>query len=220
MYALYWQINAPQCQVSVRDSLFISLAESPLAIDDAFNIPGDKPSYDFNVLLNDDTEVLPSRQVELLNQPSRGRLEYVAGGKYRYFITTAEMDTLTFQYRICNDECTELCDTATVKLILEPTEIKKDEEIFIPSGITPNDDGVNDAFVIPVLEEEPDRFPQNELVIFNRWGQIVFQQNNYQNDWRGTDGSGKSLPAGTYYYVLRLSIANKMVFKGDLTIVR
>ena len=50
--------------------------------------------------------------------------------------------------------------------------------------------------------------PENELIIFNRWGQIVFKENNYENDWAGTnnDSSGlfsNQLATGTYYYIFR-----------------
>ncbi|WP_460490231.1 DUF7507 domain-containing protein, partial [Belliella aquatica] len=64
---------------------------------------------------------------------------------------------------------------------------------FIPNVITPNGDNRNDSFEIKGLG----KFASNEIVIFNRYGDHVFERTNYQNDWRA-DG----LPAGTYYYVL------------------
>ena len=76
---------------------------------------------------------------------------------------------------------------------------------FIPQGISPNGDGKNDTFIIPgILNSQP-----NTLTIFNRWGNIVYEKDNYQNDWRGqTDrafdllASDGLLPDGTYYYVI------------------
>jgi gliding motility-associated-like protein len=76
---------------------------------------------------------------------------------------------------------------------------------FMPQGISPNGDGKNDTFIIPgILNAQP-----NTVTIFNRWGNIVYEKDNYQNDWHGqTDrafdllASDGLLPDGTYYYVV------------------
>jgi gliding motility-associated-like protein len=76
-------------------------------------------------------------------------------------------------------------------------------DLIIPQAITPDNDGVNDVFVIPGLEH----YPNNEITIYNRWGAVVYNTQHYQNDWDGTSTSnlnigGNQLPTGTYYYVL------------------
>ncbi len=80
-------------------------------------------------------------------------------------------------------------------------------ELKVPTGFSPgNDDGVNDVFEIAGLEE----FPNNELIIFNRWGDVVYQAAPYMNDWRGYNNvnglklMGDELPEGTYFYILKL----------------
>ncbi|WP_430411066.1 gliding motility-associated C-terminal domain-containing protein [Kordia sp.] len=77
----------------------------------------------------------------------------------------------------------------------------------IPSGFSPNDDNVNDVWEIACL----DHFSDNELIIFNRWGTIIYKTRNYANDWNGTANQGavifkknQQLPAGTYFYILKL----------------
>ncbi len=71
--------------------------------------------------------------------------------------------------------------------------------------ISPNDDEIGDTLVFEELEE----YPLSNLVIFNRWGNIVFQRENYENDFGGiSDGRAtiqkqKELPVGTYFYVLK-----------------
>ncbi len=62
--------------------------------------------------------------------------------------------------------------------------------------ITPNSDGKNDFFQI----QKTERYPNNRLSIFNRWGQIVYQQDNYQNNWAGTSQDGNLLQ-GTYFFI-------------------
>lgn len=77
----------------------------------------------------------------------------------------------------------------------------------IPNGFSPNDDNVNDVWEIACL----DHFTDNELIIFNRWGTVIYKTRNYANDWNGTSNQGtvifkknQQLPAGTYFYVLKL----------------
>jgi gliding motility-associated-like protein len=71
----------------------------------------------------------------------------------------------------------------------------------IPSVITPNGDDVNDVFFIPCLGCA-DCLQDNELTIFNQWGDQVFHSEPYLQNWDGTD-SGNPLPPGTYFYVLK-----------------
>lgn len=82
--------------------------------------------------------------------------------------------------------------------------------------ITPNDDGANDAWVVPGIGD----FPENELQIFNRWGELVFQKKNYDNSWRGGNEQGRPLPAGAYYYILKLNDSENTVYTGSISILR
>mgnify|MGYP000737118872 CR=1 FL=1 len=90
----------------------------------------------------------------------------------------------------------------------------------VPNAITPNGDGKNDFFKIPIIEQMPDAFPNSELIIFNRWGDIIFQTSPYNNDWNGENDTGNPVPGGTYYYVLRLNTREGEVIKGDVTVLR
>ncbi len=72
-------------------------------------------------------------------------------------------------------------------------------ELDLPSAFSPNDDGYNDGFHIRGI----DRFPDNVLTVFNRWGNEVFKIENYKNtDWYGQNNNGDDLPEGTYFVVL------------------
>ncbi|MCG8573776.1 MAG: gliding motility-associated C-terminal domain-containing protein, partial [Flavobacteriales bacterium] len=76
--------------------------------------------------------------------------------------------------------------------------------INAPTGFSPNGDGVNDLFIIEGLNS----FDKVSLVVFNRWGSKVYESNDYQNDWDGTNQFGISLgnnplPSGTYFYIIK-----------------
>lgn len=64
---------------------------------------------------------------------------------------------------------------------------------------TPNDDGKNDFLEIPVL----DNYPNNQVIVYNRWGDLLEQIDNYDNVtqvWRGTNGGNDPVDSGTYYF--------------------
>jgi gliding motility-associated-like protein len=82
-------------------------------------------------------------------------------------------------------------------------------EIIPPNIITPNNDSLNDVLEFNYLEF----FPNNNLKIFNRWGNLVYEKNGYQNDW---NGSGQN--DGTYYYVLTINDDKR--FSSTLQLIR
>ncbi|HEY8690220.1 MAG TPA: PKD domain-containing protein [Chitinophagaceae bacterium] len=67
----------------------------------------------------------------------------------------------------------------------------------VPNTFTPNNDGINDTWVIDHLAD----YPNVRVQVFNRYGQLVFESKGYTKPWDGTM-NGKSLPFGTYYYVI------------------
>jgi hypothetical protein len=119
------------------------------------------------------------------------------------------------------------CDTTYVKDVLV-----KLVDLFIPNVFTPNGDGINDYFIITENQNsggtneraEYDNYDvlgkyyeSSQLVVFNRWGRVVYESNNYQNDW-----DGGNLPDGVYFYVLKCqgysNPDNDFVYKGSVTI--
>jgi gliding motility-associated-like protein len=89
--------------------------------------------------------------------------------------------------------------------------------LIVPEGISPNNDGKNDAWVIDFTED----FPDIEVSVYNRWGELLFYDNNgYLIPWDGKH-KGNTLPVGTYYYVIELnSELFPEPFVGPLTILR
>lgn len=89
---------------------------------------------------------------------------------------------------------------------------------FIPTGFTPNGDGLNDIFRIGNVKYDK----LIDFSVFNRWGQLV-----YHNTWdvkEGWDGTFNGVPQGigTYYYNIILGTPNGKTknFKGEVTLIR
>ena len=92
-------------------------------------------------------------------------------------------------------------------------DVDSDECLNIHNAISPNNDGDNDTWVITGIKGKPDATVQ----IFNRWGTLIYESSDYQNDWRGTY-KGKDLPAGVYYYIVTISADE--AYEGAITILR
>lgn len=80
-------------------------------------------------------------------------------------------------------------------------------DVVIYNGVSPDGDGMNDYLIIDNIEH----FPENNVILYNRWGRKVYETKNYNSknnvfvgvaEGNGIVGSGEQLPAGTYYYVV------------------
>jgi gliding motility-associated-like protein len=85
--------------------------------------------------------------------------------------------------------------SATIKITISC------DKVLVFKGISPNDDGRNDTWTILGIEQ----FPNNQVQVFNRWGNQIFEQKGYSNAsaWNG-QWNGKDLPDGTYFYRIDL----------------
>ena len=216
-----WTLSIGHCEDYSSDTSFVQVDQSvPSAFADLVNLgPLANDTISLNLLANDH---FGSKGVDLsiLSSSVFGGTLIPAGGDMLFARERCFAGTIDFDYEICSVGCPELCDTASAKIVVEAndSDVGCDE---VPNGITPNGDGLNDELVFDVLlNNPPSEFPDNEIIIFNRWGDIVFQAKPYLNDWKGTNDSGKDLPQATYYYILRLNIANGDIIRGDVTILK
>jgi gliding motility-associated-like protein len=96
------------------------------------------------------------------------------------------------------------------------------EEFIVYEGITPNGDGNNDSWVIRGIEQ----FPNNRVVVWNCWGNIVFEQKGYNNTdkvWRAETNVSlvleeNEVPDGTYFYVIEFNDGNTPSKSGYLVV--
>jgi gliding motility-associated-like protein len=89
-------------------------------------------------------------------------------------------------------------------------------ELVIPSGFSPNGDGWNDAWIIDLI----DLFPECEVEIYNRWGEMLFRSVGYRTPWDGRYNGGP-VPVGTYYYIVKLNDPEYPdAYTGPLTVIR
>lgn len=97
-------------------------------------------------------------------------------------------------------------------------KIRVISEIYVPNVFTPNGDGLYDTWII----RELDGFPNATVKVFNRWGDLVFENKGaYTKPWDGTY-NGKSVGTATFYYVIdkgeNVPAPDKREIKGSVTV--
>lgn len=115
--------------------------------------------------------------------------------------TYAEPGTYTVCFAVTTNE--GCIDTLCVDVEVVPAQLE------LPNVITPNGDPKNEALYFKYLEF----LGPNKLEVYNRWGLVVYEKDNYQNDW-----IPKDLADGTYYYVLTI-LENGDVYTSSLTLI-
>lgn len=197
----------------------------PVVVDAAFNyylnVFNRGPSNATSVVV---TDSLPrSLKLESIMPPSTGEVSYdVASHKISWRIAVMPVNTgadLTLVTKaltpgsIVNTASVAAVETDTVTANNKDVHQKEVLAVHVPNVITPNGDGMNDQLIIKGL----DQYGDNELIILNRWGNHVFEQKRYMQNW-----DGKGLSEGTYFYLLRIKdrAGQWQELKGYVTLLR
>ncbi len=147
--------------------------------------------------------------VHVITQPEHGTADVDSDNMVTYTPDGTYDGLDSIQYAICDSFCGDFCDTAWVYIDVLT--------FFIPSGISPNDDGINDEFEIVGLF----KFPSHHLQIFNRWGDLIYDAEPYLNDWHGQTNKGMVLGGdavveGTYFYIFYPNDGETETKKGTI----
>ena len=115
----------------------------------------------------------------------------------------------TTQYVLSAKSLSSSCINYDTILITVKTKIQ------IPTGFTPNDDNINETWILEGIED----YPNAEVKIFNRWGGEIFGTKNYSSNPFDGKKDNSTLPMGTYYYVIKTG-EDVPTLTGYVTIVR
>jgi gliding motility-associated-like protein len=215
-----WTTNDGICGDRSRDTTIVTLQLKPTAALDTVTVPFGSPVA-FNVLSND-IVAANNYSVEIITPPNSGQLNptgATGSGNFTYIPDITYEGLETALYRVCNIACLSIspgdaCDFANIEL-----NVGASTTCNIPSVITPNGDKVNDVFIIPCINCS-DCPRNNELVIFNQWGDKVFDASPYDQNWDGKNQGGDDLPVGSYFYVLKINKDTQSETKTGFIIIQ
>ena len=144
---------------------------------------------------------------------------YIGSKSNKLIITNPVFNMEGWKYRVVAISPSYICAS---EIISDSAELII-SELFIPNAFSPDGDGINDTWNI---RGGIYNYPNNNLVVFNRWGLKVYEAEGYNNDWDGSslgnaNSSGDNkLPAGTYFYVLDFDGKGENIKKGFIYLTR
>jgi gliding motility-associated-like protein len=145
------------------------------------NVTGGYPSYNFGWFMDSNTSAISNSN----------NLTSISPANQGTYLITVNV----------NDSCGYTKSATEVITVLPPCNV------VIPNVITPNGDGVNDYFIIANIEHHPN----TSVSIFDRWGRKVYENANYNNEWKADHSAD-----GTYFYVI--DVPDDKKYSGFITV--
>ena len=201
--------------ITPMDSALVRIGKKPITVDDIeYQVATNEILVNFNMLLNDTYET--DDYVLVINNAPAGLFDH-GNGLYSYQAGD-ENEVITFSYTLCSKACPDLCDEGVIAITVRERICME-----VPNIITPNGDGLNDYLAIPCLDIE--FYPDNQLVIYNQWGDKVYEAAPYSNDpakaWQGElfGRAGQGLPDAAYYFFFKPTLDHPGI-KGFVEVFR
>ena len=186
------------CPSATGDTTTVSYGVVPTGSNDYFSIEFrdslTSASIGGNNIINNDNPNANGYLLSVVDSTEGGTIQLnQAAGTLNYYPRSGYFGVDTMYYTICDIECPNSCDTVQVLI-----EVITDFECFVPQGISPNGDGVNDQVIVRCVNQ----YPNATMKIFSRWGTLVYE--GAPTGWNG-QFNNQDLPDGTYFYILKLN---------------
>jgi len=217
VYTLSVMLDGCESNVSNAQDVLIHDATDLNAVTDEFETMFDEELVfaELDMTENDifGADDINNFSLEIIDFPTHGELIQEMDSVFTYTPDYHFLGEDRFTYELCSTVCPDVCVENDVQLNI--VERVTWGDCFVPNMITPNNDGSNDVLFIDCAVTSLD----NEIMIFNRWGDKVFATEQYQNNWEGTYND-EVLPGGTYYYIFKKDKNQKESINGFFTILR
>ncbi|MFZ4706643.1 MAG: gliding motility-associated C-terminal domain-containing protein, partial [Bacteroidales bacterium] len=188
------------CQDSDTVIVFVTDHQNlpPVAVDD-YDTTNFQAPVTINVLYNDFDPENSLLTVSICDSALNGKISVNDDGSILYTPDSGFSGDDQFCYVICDEGLPVLCDSAVVYI-----HVLLKQDIHVVNGFSPNGDGIYDFLIINGIEA----FPDNEIIIYNRYGDKIRALSHYDNHdviWDGSNSAGEPVPDGTYFYVLKIN---------------
>lgn len=205
--------QSPMVNVTTARDLFVDFEHKVFGCHTRDTVSVVPFTFQISATASPDTVVDLLEEVELMviNPGTGWTYEWSNGATTQTQTVIAEGDAT---YTVTVTDANGCTAETQVSIRVNPPDCE--EDVFIPTAFSPNQDGNND-----VLYVRSNYIDEMELIIFNRWGQEVFTSNNINNGWDGTY-KGKELSSDAFAYYLRVRCidGNTITRRGNISLLR
>lgn len=174
------------------------------------------PIVDFQTLLSCDLKAAYTGSIQPVSTPIINNNWHFGDSTHSLNTTTNSMHvygspgTFNVEYEVTTDE------NCVYKISLPVTIIANEllDDQIIPNIITANGDGINDTWN---LDQQIDICLEYEVIVLNRWGEIVYKTEQFGNNFSGLNINGEALTEGVYFYVIEADSQKRV---GNITVSR
>jgi gliding motility-associated-like protein len=185
---------------------------------DVFDSNGCSDSLNIEIPYVDPIEItFDKTNLSCIDQSDGSATALVSGGYGGYNYMWFDNSTLSYHDNLDN--------TWYTLLVTDVLDCQTMDSVYIESNpiscidpvntFTPNGDDYNDTWIIDNLE----LYPNTEILIYNKWGNLVYKQSNSYIPWNG-NANNNPLPSDSYYYIINLNEPERENLKGVITIIR
>lgn len=202
----YVSINNGQCESSRTPvEAEIKVNSAPVILSTNAEVPVEGTiTISLTALISDPEDNLDFSTLTIVKQPTSGAIASIEP------VNNLVLDYSGTSFSGTDQLTIGICDLLAACAQKELT-IEVAGDIIVYNALSPNGDGKNDSFYIQYIDLLP-QTKNNRVLIFNRWGDLVWEAENYDNTenvFTGITSNGKDLPSGTYYYKIEFASDQK-----------
>lgn len=196
-----WEASTIACRAFVRDTFTVNVEEAPVMDNDSYTLDVSNASITIplGTIKGSNINSIEAIFIDTVKKPTQGVLTIV-DKRFQYARKNNFVGEDNFSIKVCNNHCKNLCS----KPIEIKISLKFDEQypnITVPKAFSQQQLGKPFLEIVNI-----EKYPQNEFLIFNRWGAEVLKIEDYNNDKKAFNGIAYStyLPTGAYYYLFKV----------------
>ncbi len=197
-----WVLSTSVCPFFVKDTFLIRHEIAPVLETDGVILKAGEASKTIHLgqVAGSNLNLIKDVSIVITKPPRNGSLEILSDGKrLKYKRGASFQGQDAFAVQVCNLKCLNLC-SAPIAYTVDVQFDERYPNVTMPKMLAPQDVGEAHLFKIEKVED----YPENELKIMNRWGNVLAQFSNYKNTtaWDGTKDNNV-LSTGAYYYIFQ-----------------
>jgi len=206
----------PQVTAELSKDLFLTVTNVENGCTSEFTVPITISDLELELTADPDSTINRGESVEITASSPGDSLEYSwSNGETTETIIVQPEETTVFNVQVTDANGCEADGSITI-MVIQP--VCDSSDVFIPSGFSPNGDGVNDELIV-----RSNFIQEMQLDVYNRWGEIVFNTTDQRTGWNGMyQNNGDELHSDTYAYCLKVVCTNDLSYTmlGNVTLVR